>query len=641
MKYALLSLMMTCASIVNAQVSHGGMPLSFEHAYKAPAGVIDIDTTGVGRFINQNSHDPSCIGLNIDTLYNYDANDGIWLQQNNGLFSYIVTFRLKGAKAVALYFNNIDMSDGAKLFAYNKTKTFVVGSYTKQNFGATGQFSFEPVEGEYITLEFNDLSSKYLQFAIGCFSYFFKDVFVAYSLKGSGFGSSGECEVNVNCEEGDDLRNQADAVLRILLLERGGWFYCTGTLVNNTMMDEKPYVLSACHCGEHSTAQDMTRWVYYFQYTSPQCANSDIEPEHKTLVGCQRIASAPYHDKTTNAYGSDFLLVLLDGDTIPTDYNPYFAGWNISENIPEEADCIHHPSGDVKKISHAYNFSRSNFANETSPIKTHWEVNWMETPSGHGVTEGGSSGSALFDSDNLIVGTLTGGNSSCDYTDLTDFFGMMSYSWNKNDTTPEKRLDIWLDPTNSGVTRLTGLASNIRLQNILITNDNGTRLSHPDVVVGNTLTLQPVFNTVPDSCKWTILEETPRTIITEKDKPAIVQCNNAGIFDLKITIYHTVDGNVYTKETNHQQYIKVRPNVFPNIVDDRIILTLGDAIERGNTDIRLYTLSGMLTHQFSDYTMLNENSVELDFSSLALTRGYYVLYVKVGNKADHFSVFKK
>jgi len=52
-----------------------------------------------------------------------------------------------------------------------------------------------------------------------------------------------------------------------------------------------------------------------------------------------------------------------------------------------------------------------------------------------------------------IVGTLTGGNSSCDssYLDSPDYFGKFSWSWDKNGADSTVRLKDWLDPDNTGI----------------------------------------------------------------------------------------------------------------------------------------------------------------------------------------------
>ena len=41
----------------------------------------------------------------------------------------------------------------------------------------------------------------------------------------------------------------------------------------------------------------------------------------------------------------------LTNNTVPANYNPFFAGWDNSGDIPSSTVCIHHPSGDIKKIA--------------------------------------------------------------------------------------------------------------------------------------------------------------------------------------------------------------------------------------------------------------------------------------------------
>jgi hypothetical protein len=55
---------------------------------------------------------------------------------------------------------------------------------------------------------------------------------------------------------------------------------------------------------------------------------------------------------------------------------------------------------------------------------------------------------------------LTGGYSSCDtsYLDSPDYYGKFSWSWDKNGSDSTKRLKDWLDPDNTGVMNLNGVA---------------------------------------------------------------------------------------------------------------------------------------------------------------------------------------
>jgi hypothetical protein len=75
---------------------------------------------------------------------------------------------------------------------------------------------------------------------------------------------------------------------------------------------------------------------------------------------------------------------------------------------PQSAVGIHHPSGDIKKIS----FENQPLISTTfgsCPPNSHWGVTDWDL----GVTEGGSSGSPLYDQNHLIIGQLHGGASAC------------------------------------------------------------------------------------------------------------------------------------------------------------------------------------------------------------------------------------
>ena len=95
---------------------------------------------------------------------------------------------------------------------------------------------------------------------------------------------------------------------------------------------------------------------------------------------------------------------------------------------------------------------------------THWSVVWVATTNGHGVTEGGSSGSPIFNSTGLIIGTLTGGLSACSAgeagtgtgPDEYDIYGKFFKHWDANGSTSDKQLKPWLDPAGSNPTTLSG-----------------------------------------------------------------------------------------------------------------------------------------------------------------------------------------
>ena len=125
----------------------------------------------------------------------------------------------------------------------------------------------------------------------------------------------------------------------------------------------------------------------------------------------------------------------------------YYAGWNINSNSTQSASVgVHHPNGEPKQISFS---NQTTYTNGWDNWGTHWKVYW-NCIGGQGCgTEGGSSGSPLFDSNGRILGPLSGGpdvacGSSSDYA----LYGKLNDQWSS--------IDQFLDPTNSGVTFLNG-----------------------------------------------------------------------------------------------------------------------------------------------------------------------------------------
>jgi hypothetical protein len=128
-------------------------------------------------------------------------------------------------------------------------------------------------------------------------------------------------------------------------------------------------------------------------------------------------------------------------------YNAYYAGWNMDgTNNLKPFSNIHHPNGAVKKFgSYDGNLTLMTavVVNMHFDSNSHWEVpGWTI-----GSTWGGSSGSPLFDNNNLIVGTLTGGASYCNGTNpngASDIFAALYKSWEQTD--PNNQLKTYLNP---------------------------------------------------------------------------------------------------------------------------------------------------------------------------------------------------
>ncbi|MDR0680528.1 MAG: hypothetical protein LBG15_01555, partial [Dysgonamonadaceae bacterium] len=160
-----------------------------------------------------------------------------------------------------------------------------------------------------------------------------------------------------------------------------------------------------------------------------------------------------------------------------------FLGWDRTGNNPSSGTGIHHPAGMVMKISFDNNAltSNSTILNWTdgthSPANSHWTVGLD-----NGTVERGSSGSPLFDQNHRVVGQLHGGNPEC--PPATFYYGKFNWSWTGNGS-DNTRLRNWLDPNNTGITVLDGLAcTTVNFTNQTVTT-NTTVTSCGDINVQN------------------------------------------------------------------------------------------------------------------------------------------------------------
>lgn len=397
-------------------------------------------------------------GEKFQFAYGFDVN--IDVKENaivdtlkNGLL-YRLSIRSKGAKSLNVIFGKYDLPPEAKLYLYSKNHKSIKGVFTNENNKFKKKLAVEPVFGELITIEyFEPLNSHNKNNLI--INKVSHDI---YGIEDGDFGNSGDCQVDINCSEGNAWQDIKRSVVKIII---NGTGLCSGALINNTANDETPYILTAAHC--ICDQDDAENSVYIFNYESPTCDGVDGSVSQSISGADVRATSTP----------SDFSLLELSS-AIPTSYNVYFAGWDRRNITSNSGVGIHHPWGDVKKIStyntntvdsNCMNFNRDNGCGTFFlPNANFWRVNWIATANGHSVTEGGSSGSPLFNEHSRIVGQLWGAglcdNSNCTNpgTD-TGNYGKVFSSW--DGANAASRLRDWLDPGNTGVNLLDGVTAYI------------------------------------------------------------------------------------------------------------------------------------------------------------------------------------
>jgi len=440
-----------------AQDSQGGTPLSFDlKNISGDVDLVNVQPPDLAKLAMEDADrasksEPYRIGITLSADFSL-LNSGTWTDlplQNASLWR--LTVKSESAKAIGFGYSSFFMPDGARLFLYNKDRSMVLGAFTSINNTDNHFFANEKVKGDEITLELfvpNKVKNSV--------SLHITELYYFYRTDESEINkSSGSCEVNVICSpEGDNWQNQKKGICKLDIKIGSNWFNCSGSLVNNTSQDCTPYVLLADHChydGGYASTSDYNSWVFYFHYEASTCSGTSASGT-QSKTGCTLKAHDTYGSNST---GSDFCLVQINS-AIATSYNVYYNGWDRTNTATSSGVCIHHPAGDIMKIS---TFTSTPTSYNVGGTGTHWLTYWAATTNGHGVTEQGSSGSSLFNSSGKIIGTLTGGNSYCSSPNQPDYFGKMYYHWDQNGSTSAKRLKDWLDPTNTGVTSLAGAAS--------------------------------------------------------------------------------------------------------------------------------------------------------------------------------------
>jgi len=540
---------------VYAQVDRGGMPRSFKSTLtqKSQFQSFDVsapDILSIQKEDEQNNQLEKAyrVGVEIPVSVSSDVL-GQWDILPEGGRIWRMSISSKGAQGIGLKFNKLQLPSGSDLYVYSPDHTFILGAYTSAELINEGLFSTRPVFGNQIIIEYYEPENVFGNslVEISGIAYMYRG-FEVPDTKYNISNTANSCEINVNCPEGQNWKKQKQGVVKIYSKVGNNYYYCSGALVNNTRSDFTNLLFTAAHCaqnkttGAYASAADFSQWIFYFNYESPGCISAGSM--ENTVVGAQKLAISdnPFES------GSDFLLLKLL-TSIPPQYFPYYCGWDIRDQSSSSGVTIHHPNGDIKKIS-TYNSLLKSDAWGSTP-NTHWAVQWIPTVSGHGVTEGGSSGSPLFNSEGHIVGALTGGESSCSEPFLEDKYGKLSYSWISNGTTPDKQLKPWLDPDNTGIKVLQGTFN----EKLAVADFMANSRIAP---IGGAVNFYDLSSGKPDKWHWYFSGGNPAE---SRDKnPPNIRYNRYGSYKVKLVVSNTFNTDSIVKV----DYIQIRAIVSPN-----------------------------------------------------------------------------
>ncbi|MCB1805863.1 MAG: hypothetical protein KDJ99_12175 [Candidatus Competibacteraceae bacterium] len=234
-------------------------------------------------------------------------------------------------------------------------------------------------------------------------------------------GDSGSCEIDVACDNSDIPDALIDSVAKIRFSGlTGGTFLCSGTLLNDT--DDSsfiPYFYTAHHCISDQFSASSMDLFWFFQRTS--CGGPDPTSVVQQSSGATLLVTGSHADYT-----------LLRLNSAPP-AGVGFSGWSTASLHTQTGLVgLHHPSGDIKKISRGDGQGTTLIYDPNEDLGDPDDPNFIEITWFSGVTEGGSSGSGLWARSNgqlRLIGTLTGGFSFCAAPNSPDYYGRFDVAY--------------------------------------------------------------------------------------------------------------------------------------------------------------------------------------------------------------------
>ena len=447
--------------------------------------------------------------------------DGEWHPLDNGRV-WTMTFESIGALSLNFIFDNFHLPEGATLEIMNEAGSVFYGPVRANAIPQNGHFMTDLISGEKVTIYLHEPFEVIGQSTLTISRLIHGYKGLTLNRNYGAIGESSDCNVDVACHQ--EYSQEAKAVALVMLANGKEW--CSGSLLMSTDLSFKPYFLTAFHCIDSNQNGSLSNdeitnaenWLFKFNFKREVCGDTALS------------VSTTYNSAIFRAawVNTDFALMEINQD-LKSNTSLYWLGWDRSGNTPTNGAGIHHPKGDLMKISvedDAFSTVCWNGINSTNEYN-HWGVNYDE-----GITQEGSSGSPLFNQNHKVVGQLHGGPHYADPCFQTyNKYGKFNISWTGTGTN-DTRLSNWLDPIGTNQTVIDGSDYLSSLQ-----------ISGPAIPCGTSSYFVPNIST-PYTVTWSWKYSSNSVPITQ-NSPSANQCtitNNSHAY-IKNTLVATISKN--------------------------------------------------------------------------------------------------
>lgn len=369
-------------------------------------------------------------------------NSGRTIELDDGSIIWTLGIRSESAENMNVRLENVYLNPNEQIYIYSPSSS-EFQCYTVLCQSPKGIVQSLPVDGDSIIIEYHGYKGNRANFFVKSVNCGFASIRNDRIGRQRDFNKVGkvedasECEVDVSCYS-EDFSDVSQSVCRLFV---NGNSYGSGVLINNTAHDGKPYIITSAHVISKNI---LSSCLVRFNFDMPMCEGF-ASPDN-AVIQCDSLA---YFDELRD-------VALLYMNDYPTDKDrPYYSGWDLSEMPKGPYYSLHHPMGDVKKISKVSSITSATYtmahtnSDKSFDSKNHWKVAQWDL----GVTEIGSSGGGLWSGDKLYIGSLTGGAASCK-SPKNDYYWRLNNNWDKMNG--EYQLRDFLDSKNTGITTLQG-----------------------------------------------------------------------------------------------------------------------------------------------------------------------------------------
>jgi hypothetical protein len=333
-------------------------------------------------------------------------NAGLIRPTGDGGFVWTATVESGTATALRVHITGMDLPDCAELYIYNANGE-AFGPYTGRGYNNDGEFWSHTVTGPlaFVQLrQFGPGNPNLVNFKIAGVGHLgekFRLPFKQHTETVEGLtrlmelcDDNEECVEDASCYSGGAIDDAKYAVAHMEWVSGAWLYYCSGGLVADTDPGTQiPYFLTANHCISKSRAASGLQC--YWQYWTSSCGAACYDPVGVVprTIGATILST----DKT-----SDYTLMQLNEDP-PA--GSVFMGWT---NVPvafsdgTQLFRISYPQGSPQAYS-------QHVVDVSAGVCRSWpRGEWIYSRDVIGATEGGSSGSPVYNMSGQIVGQLSG-----------------------------------------------------------------------------------------------------------------------------------------------------------------------------------------------------------------------------------------